>query len=84
LFDPVEERIAKAIKIIERGKPWRNSRILVYESADGVGRREGCFLFPVWMGCRGEIGLWRSILRWRPERRLVGKEDGATAGGRIR
>jgi len=54
LFDPAEERIARAIKIIERGKPWRNRQDIWFTNEPMVsGGGKIAFLFPGLDGLSG-------------------------------
>jgi len=58
LFDPVEDRIARAVKIIERGKPWRNRQDIWFTNEPMVsGGGKVAFLFPGLDGLSGgEVG----------------------------
>jgi len=75
LFDPVTERIVKAIKIVQRGKPWRNRQDIWFTNEPLVsGGGKIAFLFPGLDGLRGgEIG---SVAEY------FGLDVGGGAGGR--
>jgi len=77
LFDPVEERIAKAIKIIERGKPWRNRQDIWFTNEPMVsGGGKVAFLFPGLDGLSGgEVGTVAEYFEME-------SDDGVTGGGK--
>jgi acyl transferase domain-containing protein/phosphopantetheinyl transferase len=54
LFDPVEERIEKAIKIIKRGMPWRNRQDIWFTNEPLISRGgKVAFVFPGLDGLAG-------------------------------
>ena len=84
LFDPVEERIAKAIKIIERGKPWRNRQDIWFTNEPMVsGGGKIAFLFPGLDGLSGgEVGTVAEYFKLASDERADGGVNDGASGGK--
>ena len=84
LFDPVEERVKKAIKIVERGKPWRNRQDIWFTNEPLVsGGGKIAFLFPGLDGLSGgEIGTVAEYFKLDVEEGME-MEPGAGSGDTV-
>ena len=84
LFDPVDERIKKAIKIVEHGKPWRNRQDIWFTNEPLIsGGGKVAFLFPGLDGLSGgEIGSVANYFKLEMDDAVIPEEAGSGAAGK--